>query len=506
MKKTAFFLIILYIACASFSADKDIRTVTHFSTSLNKEVSFNIYVPPRNQSDEPFPVLYILHGVTGNNTSWIIRTEVENLADNYRMILVFPDGGDYGWYIDSDLKEDSQYDKYISDELVKLVDNTFQTVPLREARGIMGLSMGGHGAMLLALKHPDVYSSASSTSGILNLTNHPKSWEISKLLGEYEENKEKWEANSVYHQAERFKKTGVRLLFDCGENDIYTHAIDDNRLLHEKLTELEIPHVWREFTGTHSWSYWDEHLEQHFNFHQASPYYLIMHAEGGNFPDNYFRELLIYFSENSRLPFVKSNNKRICLLGDTNICGLLDLDLEGYSVFNRGISLDTLETIYPDTFGLEYLDIFESIHHGLSHRLEMSLFDLNPDYVFIQIGDKDLERRRIDGQPSIAVMIKNYINILNKISSRLPNAKVCVITCLPPDEGNNPPSDVHSFNMQLKLAAKNIGISVIDPYSQLVGIDSYIKSEYSYGILSGLSREGKNLINSLIIEYLESDK
>lgn len=266
-KRRILIIFLLLIQTLAFAARKDIQTVKHQSACLGTEKTFKIYFPPDAKPGERFPTLFILHGAYGSCEDWVNRTNVAELADNYRMILVFPDGSPFGWYVDSPTEKNMQYETYISKELPALIDRKYPTIAKREARGIMGLSMGGHGALLLAAKHPDVFGSASSLSGILKLTNHPISWHIPDCLGPLTQNRKVWEANSVWEQADRFTTASVRLMFDCGKDDTATGAIIDNRLLHEKLARLGVPHIWRENPGTHSWQYWQEHLVEHLRFH-----------------------------------------------------------------------------------------------------------------------------------------------------------------------------------------------------------------------------------------------
>jgi len=267
IKRWNLIFLLLLLQILAPAAQKDIQTVKHQSVCLGTEKTFKIYVPPDAKPGERFPTLFILHGAYGGCGDWVAKTQVAELADNYRMILVFPDGSLFGWYVDSPIEKGMQYETYISKELPAFIDQKYPTVAKREGRGIIGLSMGGHGAFLMAAKHPDVFGSASSLSGILKLTNHPDKWQIADRLGRMRDNMKVWEANSVWEQADRFTTASVGLMFDCGKDDTETGAIIDNRLLHEKLARLGVPHIWRENPGTHSWQYWQGHLDEHLRFH-----------------------------------------------------------------------------------------------------------------------------------------------------------------------------------------------------------------------------------------------
>jgi S-formylglutathione hydrolase FrmB/lysophospholipase L1-like esterase len=463
MKKICwFFLILLILTTGLFAGAEDIVTQTHFSTTLNKEKTFKVYVPKGLKTGERFPVLYILHGAYGSCEDWVSKTRVKDLADNYRMILVFPDGSQFGWYVDSPVEKDMQYETYIAQELPSHIDKLFPTVGTREARGIMGLSMGGHGALLLAAKHPDMYGSASSLSGILKITNHADKWQIAGRLGSLEENRANWEANSVWDQAERFKDAGIRILFDCGVEDTKTGAIGDNRELHEKLKSLGIPHIWREMPGTHSWEYWDQHLEEHLNFHQAAMLNGTPNME--RWQKFYFEKVRSFLDENLALSVKPAEKPTICLFGSSSMQGFPGDLLPEYRVFNRGIAADKL--------GIG--------SRGLSHRMESSVFDMKPDYVFIKNGRNDLAGRGKSGEPSIERMVQEYEKILTTIKSRMPETKVFIITCAPVrDKYAYLASSTLSYNMELQNLAKKLDVPVVDLHKALVGEDGLLKPEFS---------------------------
>jgi putative tributyrin esterase len=484
VKKLIFLLLFVVAFSSVFAGQSDILTVIHYAHSLNKEKTFQIYVPPDAQKGERFPVLFVLHGVYGNCTDWVARTTIEDLADNYRMILVFPDGGEFGWYVDSPIERDSQYETYIAVEMVSEIDRLFPTVASREGRGIMGLSMGGHGALLLAAKHPDVFGSASSMAGILKITNHPDKWHIAGRLGEMEKNRKAWKANSVWDQAKRFKKADVQLLFDCGTSDTITGAIGDSRQLHERLVSFRVPHIWRELSGEHSWDYWQEHLEEHLNFHQAAMVHVTPNL--GKWRELYFERLAQFYKENANLSVRPAKKPTVCLLGSSSMQGFPADLLKRYTVFNRGISADTLG-IGP---------------RGISHRLESSVFDMHPDFVFIKNGRNDLGNRHRTGHPSIERMVEEYEKIVLRIRERLPRTKLFIVTCAPVrDDYAHLATATHSFNMQLKFLAEKYQIPVLDLYEALVGEDGLLRPEYSHDGLH-LSRPGYELWAKMMLEAM----
>ena len=228
-----------------------------------------LVVLPAAYGAEPerrFPVLYLLHGAGGDHASWARGTDLIELLEKRPLIVVCPNGRRTGWYVDSHLLSNSQVETHIVKELVPFIDGKYRTVARASARGISGFSMGGHGAVTLAAKHPGRFCSASSLSGIMDITRWPRQWGMSEVLGPLFENRALWKAQSATGLAKHFggKDSRVRLLIDCGTDDF---AFRENREFHEQLTRLEIKHVWRSREGGHDFRYWRAHLAEHLDFH-----------------------------------------------------------------------------------------------------------------------------------------------------------------------------------------------------------------------------------------------
>ena len=117
----------------------------------------------------------------------------------------------------------------------------------------MGNSMGGHGALFLALRHPDVFGAAASISGGVDLDICKKQFDISKRLGDTITNAKNWHDLTVINLIEKYTNTRVKISIDCGIRDIF---IEVNRHLHQKMLQLKIPHEYTERPGEHSWDYW----------------------------------------------------------------------------------------------------------------------------------------------------------------------------------------------------------------------------------------------------------
>lgn len=253
--------IFVFAPSGLFSAGRNIRTLSHYSIYLHKEQKMNVYVP---DSKGRHSVLYLLHGATGDYTNWADRTDVKNIADKYNLIIVMPDGGAFSWYSDSPMIPESQYESYVVKELIPFIDSAFATHVEKNGRGVCGLSMGGFGSIKFGLKYPQVFSSASSLSGVLAVMRHPDKWSMAKVFGAQADYASNWKREDLIELAQSSKDTTLALKFDTGVDDI---TLEDNRVFLTILQKLHRTFEYGEFSGGHTWEYWGTHIEEHLQFH-----------------------------------------------------------------------------------------------------------------------------------------------------------------------------------------------------------------------------------------------
>lgn len=252
MKKL--FIISLSFISISFNAlgfKDEVRNV--YSKSMNKEVPTTVVTPDTYNSDCVFPVVYLLHGYSDNHRTWVDRTDIEALADEYGLIIVLPDGGFDSWYFDSEIASDYQYETFVTYELVDYIDKNFHTIKDRSGRAITGQSMGGHGAMHSAIKHSDVYGAVGSMSGGVDIRPFPHSWNIDKRLGAYTDNAKVWEKSTIINMTHLIQPSDLNIIIDCGTDDFFYEV---NCNLHQKLMDDGIPHDFYVRPGGHNWVYW----------------------------------------------------------------------------------------------------------------------------------------------------------------------------------------------------------------------------------------------------------
>jgi S-formylglutathione hydrolase FrmB len=240
----------------------------HWSSSvLAKKVGMYVILPEPSVGPPPYATFYLLHGLSDDYTVWLRRTRVEWYVRDLPLIVVMPDGY-RGFYTDN--AEGPAYARHMAEELPAFVERNLPARAAREARCVGGLSMGGYGALRLALGYPHRYVSANSHSGAIlhGRKNQPRPdgplsrEEFRRIFGERPEGTE----HDPVELARRAKAAGKlpRLLMDCGTED---HLVEDNRSFHRALTELNVPHTYREFPGAHDWDYWDRHVQEALAFH-----------------------------------------------------------------------------------------------------------------------------------------------------------------------------------------------------------------------------------------------
>ncbi len=224
---------------------------------------------PEKAGPGPFPVLYLLHGLSDNHTGWTRRTSIERYVEGLPLIVVMPDGG-RGWYSDSVTEPAGAFETFIVRDLVGFVDRTFQTKATREGRVIGGLSMGGYGALKLALKYPGMFCAAASHSGALGRPHEREAGyggsEMHRIFGDDPGGG----ANDIYALAERFRNGTMQrpaLRIDCGTED---GLLESNRAFQRHLKRLGIAHDYEEYPGSHDWAYWDKHVQEAIGFFVAA--------------------------------------------------------------------------------------------------------------------------------------------------------------------------------------------------------------------------------------------
>jgi putative tributyrin esterase len=293
---------------------------TFWSQALGARKQYVVYLPP-SYGREParrYPVAYYLHGRGGGEWDWVrsgrINLVLDSLAAAGRpeMIVVMPDGDD-GWYTTwnwlgdyaacrrAPPRDDAasycvpwlHYDDYVARDLVAHVDSTLRTRAGRAHRGVAGLSMGGYGAVSLALAYPDVFGAAASHSGVLSpmrvgwdsaagapryasdvaqLRGGARVW-FPELPHAFGKDTAGWWARDPARLAARAARRGggtapplPALFADVGRADPW---VDDSRAFRAEMRRLGVPLRYAEWEGAHDWAYWRRHVRESLAFLQG---------------------------------------------------------------------------------------------------------------------------------------------------------------------------------------------------------------------------------------------
>lgn len=213
-----------------------------------------VITPDAAKPGEKCPTVYILNGFGGDHKSWLTLTQprLPELADQYGVVMVMPDGRD-SWYWDSPAVPQMKMESFFINELVPYINANYPVKNDASQRAITGLSMGGHGALWLAMRHPDVFGQAGSLSGGVDIRPFPKSWKMAKWLGPQDENAKVWDEHTVINLVPGLEPGAVRIAFECGNADFFAEV---NRNLHKALLDAGIPHDYTERPGAHTHDYW----------------------------------------------------------------------------------------------------------------------------------------------------------------------------------------------------------------------------------------------------------
>jgi len=261
--KTLGFIFSLFVSNLLFAGTVD--TVTVYSASMKKSIKCVVIKPDNyTKANTRFETIYLLHGYSGAFDNWIKKVpQLKQHADTYQVLIVCPDGAYGSWYYDSPVDTTMKYESFIATEVPQFIEKTYRTIAKRGARAITGLSMGGHGGLFLGFRHADFFGACGSMSGALAIEYITgKQYKLETLLGDTA-NKERYREYSILKQMEIYPKDSVAIIMDCGTEDF---VIEMNRMAHQKMLSLKIPHTYTERPGKHDWNYWATAIEYQLLF------------------------------------------------------------------------------------------------------------------------------------------------------------------------------------------------------------------------------------------------
>ncbi|HEY8599074.1 MAG TPA: alpha/beta hydrolase-fold protein [Thermomicrobiales bacterium] len=236
------------------------------SATLGRPVHYYVYLPA-GYDDDPavrYPTLYLLHGIGGNADEWLgygVREAADSLMGNgaiHPFIIALPHG-EQGYWVDQ-VAGGPQWATYVADDVVPDIDQHYRTLPERDDRAIGGLSMGAHGALQIALNHPDTFGIVGAHSPSFR----PRA-EVPTYFGDDADFAQRDPTQLVADRPEIARTLTIWL--DFGFQDGFRAG---QLLFEQALVDNDIPHEFHEGPGDHSNIYWTAHLGEYLRFYDAS--------------------------------------------------------------------------------------------------------------------------------------------------------------------------------------------------------------------------------------------
>jgi len=227
---------------------------TFMSRSLAREMAYCIILPEAYEgASENYPVLYLLHGLWGDENDWMAKTKIAEYARPLKLIIVMPEGDD-SWYTNSVTDPRNRYEDYAFSDLVKEIESKYRAIPERRARFIAGLSMGGYGAMKAALKYPDEYSYAGVFSAAFGVGTKRSPF-ITPKVAFGDEGSATYRANDDYVLVTQADPAKLPYIFvTVGTEDGLRPS---DLLMADIMRQMHIRYEYHEWPGGHDWHVWD---------------------------------------------------------------------------------------------------------------------------------------------------------------------------------------------------------------------------------------------------------
>jgi S-formylglutathione hydrolase FrmB len=275
-------LVVLLFASTQLSA-QSVQYKSFTSKVLGRDLRYGIYLPPSYEASpaKKYPVLYFLHGLFEDESRWSTRGQTDQIMNQMiadgkigEFIVAIPFGGTSFYTNTRDGGE--RWEDMIVTEFIPMIESTYRVNASRKTRGISGTSMGGYGALKIAMRHPDMFGSASAHSAVLlqDLSEAKVAGgRLQRFLALFDriyginQDLTYWDANNPMVLAKDPKKlNGLKLYFDCGTEDDYGFDVGA-RELDELLTKEGYPHEMHLYPGRHGWDYAKQHTSESLLFH-----------------------------------------------------------------------------------------------------------------------------------------------------------------------------------------------------------------------------------------------
>jgi putative tributyrin esterase len=241
-----------------------IKNASFHSAALGRDMPYRIYLPHNYAATtRRYPVLYLLHGLYGSYENWDTLTNLANYVACMDLIIVIPEA-DNSWYTNSATAPQDKFEDYIAKDLISEIDAKYRTIRDRHARAIAGLSMGGYGALKIALRDPHNFAFAGSLSGAIDAGRDldsrveafaPRLLEVfGAAANPVRQN------NDLFPLLQNAARSDLPYLYlGCGIDDEYFLFV--NREFVAQLSHRHVAYEYHETPGKHDWAYWDRAIQ-----------------------------------------------------------------------------------------------------------------------------------------------------------------------------------------------------------------------------------------------------
>lgn len=242
---------------------------TFFSQSLGMHVSCDVLLPHQPAGENGYRVLWLLHPALSDRSEWIARTQIASLAESAHLAVVMPDAHDSAY---ANMVYGHRYTDLFAQELPAMLSSFFPLSANREDHFLLGCSMGGEGALKLALTHPELYGAVGCLSaGIRNfsdvLENDPRWHERMNLA--YGFDRAAWRQEETFEAARRLAASGEpcpRIYHACGDDDFLLESVQETRNFFLGFEGNPFDYTYSQTPGRHGWSFWQEQLAPFIEF------------------------------------------------------------------------------------------------------------------------------------------------------------------------------------------------------------------------------------------------
>lgn len=493
-KKLFLILIALLGTLAQQSKAAKIDTVSTTSLGMHRQIKAVVITPDDYQKNSHYAVVYLLHGYSGNYADWIKKVPaIQGLADLYNFIIVCPDGGFASWYIDSPEKKESQYDTYISKELVEYIDANYATIKDRSGRAITGLSMGGFGALYLAIRHQDTFGAVGSMSGGVDLRPFADKFGINEVLGDIKTNPQRFTDYSIPGILGQLKPGSLAITIDDGSSDFFLAV---NTALHEQLLQNKIDHDFCIRPGGHTWEFWGNAVEYQMTFFskffKRNPQVIKAQQDAENWKNwqksvdermrNDWASLNRYADADSKLAAPLPAEKRVVFTGNSITDNWYNTDSAFFKTnhyIGRGIGGQTSSQILL--------------------RFREDIINLKPVAVVISAGTNDIAQNT--GPISLENVFGNIVSMVEL--SKASGIKPILTSVLPASEfpwhpGLQPAGKIIKLNAMIKSYAIKNHLVYVDYWSAMKNEKDGMKAELSMDGFVHPNMQGYKVMEPLV--------